>query len=698
MRHEDSASTGLSRPQTTAAAASLRHRSDPVNTHRQRSAHSLSGVTGPQGAKPGASFAPSRCRPGRLVSALALALGLLLLGGPTLRAHESGADIGGDGDECDSQKEGCGDQGNVLSRPQFHEEVAVSANPVTVPREQVGTSMTLLDGDEIDRLGKRNVAELLRLIPGIEVTQTGGPGKVTSVRVRGGDASQALVLIDGQRVNSTTTGDYDLADLMAENIDRIEVLRGPQAVYGSEAVSGVISITTARGAGVGALGKVQLSAELGSLDLRDVRATAGGEAREIDWSASFSDLSTDGVSHLSGLPEPDGYDNRSVTGHLGWQFAAFGKLDLSLRAFEGDNELDGFFGDDLNALQERQATHASARLEWLATPSFRQQFTLGLSDDDLLGSDPDSPFNNFAIESQLSQIAGQSDWLFSAANTFSVGYSVERRQAKNVGSFRARETLSSFFAHDQMTFFERLHLSAAVRYDDHSRSGDETTYRLTAAWVIIEGKSRLHASVGSGFRAPDFNELFFPGAGNADLDPEVSSGFDLGFEQSWRRRRVVLDLTVFSYDFDNLIDFDLANFRFRNISAADSRGVEGWLRLELTDRFRLDLSHSYNEAKDRSTGQPLARRPKNRSVIRLLLSPSERIDAAITGVAVRDRSENNGTPMDDYEKVDLFVRYRLSRHFSVYARVDNLLDERYEEVPGFSTPERTFAAGLRVGL
>jgi vitamin B12 transporter len=584
------------------------------------------------------------------------------------------------------------------------EEIVVSAHLEEARRDTVGSSVTVIESDEIGAREKVPVLELLRRVPGLEAVQGGGPGKVASVLMRGGSSSHTLVLIDGVRVNNATTGSFDFADLKADNIERIEVLRGPQSsLYGSEAVGGVISIMTKRG-----LKGLHLTAraEAGSDRFRHFKLSMEGGIQKLDYSLSVADLETEGVSAASesaGNSEPDAYDNLAFSGRVGWSFAGNGRADLTVRYTEGDTELDGFtFGigptDDLNALQEREFLQTSAKVEKPLTRRWKQTFVLGATEDDLRGRDEDTVFSNFDITSRLAEFRSLSDISLTKTDTLTLGYSVEKRRGEVRGAFDEAVYLHSVFLENRWSWQERLHLSVGLRNDDHSSFGTETTFRLTGSYLLPSTRSRLHASVGSGFKAPTLNDLYFPGFGNTELAPETSRGFDLGFEQDLLRRKLGFDVTYFDNEFENLIIFDPVVSRPENLAQGRAKGLEVTLKLSPSQDLELVASHTYTDSEDSATGRPLPRRPEHRSTLDLLLHGARRLSGMLSVIVVRNRIDFDLGEMDDYERVDLTLGYGWTRSLRPYLRIENLLDQDYEEIPGFTTPGFTAALGLRMGV
>lgn len=579
--------------------------------------------------------------------------------------------------------------------PAVAEEIVVSANRYEVPASEVGSAVTVIEADEIERRNPVAVLDLLRTVPGTEVTHAGGPGKIATVRVRGGSGAQALVLVDGVRVNSVTGGTVDFAHLLAANIERIEVLRGPQATYGSEAMTGVVSITTGRGmkgwrlAGTG---------ETGTHDHRRFELGLLGATDRWDYSVSGIDLSTDGVSHRAiegGAVEDDPYENQTWSTRLGAAFAGDGRIDLRARSYRGDTAVDGFGLEDLNAMAAQDEDTVALTVEKDLASFWRQTVRLGRTDATLLGTDPDTIWNNYEIRSGIRQIDLQSDIRLGTDNVLNLGLGTENRRGASVGTFDEEADLDSWFVQDQWSITDDVHVTAALRGDEHSTFGSETSHRVTVSGGWSDGRGRVHGSYGTAFRAPNFNELYFPFSGDPNLLPETAEGFDIGVQQRLGASSVTLDLTWFDIDFDQLIEFDLTSFTFGNVARASSSGAEFTLRYRPDVRASFEFSHTWNRTEDQATGNPLARRPKNRTTAVAQLQPTDRLTAAAMVAFVSDRIDSDGATMDDYTKVDLHLSYSLWL-LRPFVRIENLLDEDYFEVPGFVTPGRTIVVGVRL--
>ncbi len=599
------------------------------------------------------------------------------------------------------------------------EEIVVSAQAAEVPRQRVGSSVTVIGRDEIEARRAVSVAELLRTVPGVEVARTGPPGGNTSVFIRGGNSSHTLVLVDGVRVNSPAVGAYDFSSLSTDDVERIEVVRGPQsALYGSEAMGGVISVHTRRGTGGGLEGGA--SAEVGTEDSRRFATSWRGGGDRADWSFAASHRAFDGVSSASEAAandEEDPFSNTTAAGLLGFAFAGDGRAEVSVRYLDSDTGLDGFaFGvgpvDDPNYELDREAVYANLRFEKPVTRRWTQHLRVGTAREDLAATDPDTPFQAFSTDTVVTDAVLRSDLVLAgdpggdaagaSADTLSLGAGWEERRGEAAGSFDETVEVTSAFAENRFAWRGRLFLTTGVRHDDHSVFGSETTWRGTASW-LAGGGTRVHGSYGTGFKAPTFNELYFPGFGNPALAAEISEGWDLGVEfagsgaagtpGAW-----AADVTWFDNDYKNLIGFDFTTFRAANISDARARGIESWLTLPLAAGVDTRVNYTWTDSENLATGDPLPRRPEHRASLTTLWDPAGPWDASLALVAVADRVDSDGSELEDYQRLNLTAGFAVSDPLTVYLKVDNALDDDSAEIAGYTTPGAVFSLGVRYGL
>ena len=512
------------------------------------------------------------------------------------------------------------------------------------------------------------------------------------------------MLVDGVRLNSPTTGAVDLADLRVDQVERIEVLRGPQSsLYGSEAMGGVISILTRRG--VGGL-QADASAEAGSLGLGRWSAGAGGGGERFDWHISAAREHLDGVSVASeraGNHEKDPYTNARGAVQIGLRLGEAGRLQASWRALDATADLDGFtFGvgptDDPNFRQSRRGQVGAVALDAPVTLWWRQTVLVGVSDERLEGRDPDTEYNRYDIANRTSNVLARADLQLGRLHVLSVGASFERRTGDVRGGFDARADVGAVFAGSQWTWGDTGAFTAAVRRDDHSVFGARTTYRVTGVRRLGEVGPRLHASWGTGFKAPTFNDLYYPYYGNPDLMPEESWGWDAGLAWEGAAHGISADLTTFASRYDHLIAFDWSTFRAENVARAEVRGWEAQIGAQVARWFRARIAYTLTDSEDLATGWALARRPRHKLAATLLAAAPGEWSGSVTWLQVRERFESDGSPMDSYSRLDAAAQLPLLDWIEATVRVENALDEDYEELPGYTSPGRTVAVGFHLRL
>lgn len=585
--------------------------------------------------------------------------------------------------------------------PPLVEEVVVSATLTPADPDTLGSAVTVLDRRDIEAREKSSVLELLRSIPGLEILQGGGPGRTASALLRGAGSANTLVLLDGIPQNSPNAGGFDFADLRTDQLERIEILRGPQSsLYGSEALGGVINLVT-RAAAPGEPWRA--GAAVGELASQRYYLGGGRAWERADGLFTFSHERVGGLGAASerrGNREEDPFEVSSLTARAGARLGPSGRLDAVVHWLDAEAALDGFaWGagpvDDPNWVQHRRAWSGALKAEGRLSPAWRQSVRLTTFHERLDGDDPDTAWNRFRIRSRVDELSLQSDIQLSRANLLTVGAAHQERRGENSGNFAEGVQLQSLFAQDQASWNERLFATAAVRLDDHSTAGSKATYRGTLAWRIGRG-GRLHASYGTGFRAPTFNELAFPYYGNPRLRPETSRGADLGLAWKFAGGRGTFDLTWFAHRYENLIAYDTLAYQAMNIARARAAGAELAAGFRVSEGVLVEGTFTRLDSEDRETGRALPRRPRDRASLLVLLHPTERWSATLALIDVRHRIETDGTAMDDYTRVDLGGRLRLGRGACAVLRVENLFGSAFEEVPGYTSPGRVASLGVDI--
>jgi vitamin B12 transporter len=593
------------------------------------------------------------------------------------------------------------------------EPVVVTATRSEEPLEQTGASVTVVPEEAMRVQEYRAVEEVLRTIPGIQVETSGSPGKLSTVRIRGANATQVQVLIDGVRVKSLTSGDFDFADLTLDNIERIEVLRGPQStLYGADAIGGVIHIITKRGQGPPS-GFVDF--EAGNYETFRERAGVSGSIGP--WSYSL------GVSRLDfgGQFDNDEHDVTSVNVRLGYALPNKGELSLTGRFQDGHRGIPfaTVFPDfDPNRNQDDRLWLLS--LEWRQpwTSMWEHKLRVSAVDETLAFEDEADPAHPFGFRSDISSRRFEAEWYHFITpvpwNRLTLGAEYRNEVGEVKGSFK--ETIDSWalVLQDQLRLFDRLYLTGGVRYDGNSVFEDKATARVALSYLLKATDTRFKASWGQGFRAPTFNELFFPAFapcppfGNPKLKPEESTSWDAGVEQHLWERRVRLAATYFRNDFKNLIQSTLTDpvnfcFQAQNVGKARSEGVEVEASVMPVDGLVVAVAYTYTDSEDRTTGDPLRRIAANSLAVTATWEPLPGLTLSGEVQVMSSQFEAPGQPRNPgYTVVNAAAAYRLPikrwgflSNITLHVRATNLFNENYSEVAGFPALGTHVVAGLR---
>ena len=613
------------------------------------------------------------------------------------------------------------------------EEVVVTATRVETPIEEIASSITVISSKEIESRQKTTVLEALRDIPGLDVVQTGGLGGYTSIFLRGANSEHTLVMMDGVEVNDPISPgrSYNFSHLTVDNIERIEIIRGPQStLYGSDAMGGVVNIITKKGEGKP---KFLLSAEGGSFTtFRETTGISGGN-KWVNYSFALSRFDTKGISAASkkdGNYERDGYENTSLSARLGFSPIDNLDIDFILRYINAKTELDnsaGVGGDDPNYVQKsNQFLFKTLVSLSLFNDLWIQKLGFALNDhnrDIENKKDSQHPFDceNGRYDGQLIKFEWQHHLNLHKTNALTFGLDLDREEGKSKyywestwgpgeSAFPKKTAhINGYYIQDEIKLWERFFGTFGIRIDDHSRFGTETNYRIAPAYLIKETDTKIKGTFGTGFKAPSLYQLFAPATlwgpiGNKNLKPEKSRGWDFGIEQELLKKRVVLGATYFRNDFKDLIQFDWGQ-GYVNITEAKTEGVELSASAKPIDDLTLRISYTYTDTEDKTTGEALIRRPKNKIGFDLnyhFLSKGN-VNLGVIYVGRRDDLDFSISPsrrvkLDPYTLVNLAVSYDINKNFQLFGRVENLLDKEYEEAKGFGTPGLSFFGGIKLSF
>ena len=588
------------------------------------------------------------------------------------------------------------------------DEIVVTASGIEQPRDEVGQAITIIDAATIEKRQTVDVVDLLATTPGVRFSRTGSTGSVAGISLRGAETTQTLVLIDGVKVNDPSgIGDaYDFGHLLTGNISRIEILRGSNSVvHGSQAIGGVVSLTTATPADGFAAGA---SAEYGYSDTLNAKADVSGTAGAISGGIGGAYFRTDGISSAGVGTEKDGYKNFAGNARLKIAFSDALSLDLRGYYINSDLDYDSFFGAPADspdvAKLDQYVGYAGLNLGLFGGRfTSRAAVTWLRNDRDyyfVRGTAPDYGYSGTNLRFEYQGVVTPVD---QAKLIF--GYEHERPDYDFFGfgsTDSQRANIDSVYALGIVQPFTGLSVTGGIRHDDHSQFGGATTLGANANYSPNDGATSFRLSYGEGFKAPSLYQLYDSFSGNSALRPERSKSYDFGIDQSLAEGRAQISLTAFLRNTTNQINYDNATFTYGNIDRTRAKGVEATLALRPVDALNVTASYSYIDARDRSgrpafDGNRLPRRAAHAVSLSADYDWSFGLSTGATLTMVGDSFDDaaNAVRLDGYALAGIRASLPVGRNFEVYGRVDNLFDADYATASGYGVYGRAAYGGVR---
>ena len=598
------------------------------------------------------------------------------------------------------------------------EEVLVTATRTEAHTSLLGSSVTVISADEIEAQNTINIAELLRNSPSVNILQSGGAGSLTSIFVRGGESDYNKVLLDGIPLNQPG-GAVDLSNLSTTNIDRIEIVRGPQsALYGSDAITSVIQIFTKKGAAENSIPKGSVFLEGGTFDTFRGGAAIGGQLDRVSYSAAFQHFSTENSG------PNDFFRNNSFSSNIGIQLSANSSLNFVGRVERGKSGVPGPTALGVLDLEEFYrkrdlvlglAWNHHISDSWQQTVSYSHSYLNQLSEDPEVSHPFDFQFS-FLSATRRHNTNYQSDFLIHS-HMLSAGFEYEEQQGV-VGDVRKRRTNFGYYIQDQFLLTHRLAITGGLRLEDNGSFGFAATPRVSLSYLARSGQeggfwgmTRPKFHFGLGIKEPNFVESFsqnFFFRGNPDLKPERTKSIEAGVEQMLAGDRVRAEVNFFHNRFDDLIAFEVVDRSFFNIIASRAWGVENVFQFVPREDLRFFAGYTYLDSAV-LTSSPLD--PVFREGDRLPLRPTHSSFAGLTFLSdkwtvstratfVGSRADSDFfraelTEVDGYTRWDLSGSYRIHHNLELVATFQNLLNQEYFEKIGFPALRFHFRFGLR---
>lgn len=588
------------------------------------------------------------------------------------------------------------------------EEIVVTSSRVPMPLREIGTSVSVVTQEEISQLGFNSLYDVLRTQPGVAVSNPGGPGGVSSMSIRGENGYRTLMLLDGIDISDTTSTQIGprVEHLLSSGVKRVEILRGPQGLMYGAGAGGVVNITTlAPTEGLGG----ELSAEGGRYGTRQFAGNVGGGNDTVDFNLSAADYKTDGFNARTDdtvLRDDDGYENTTVHGRFGWNASDNLRLGLSVHDVDAKNDYDNCF----NTVDFSRTDNCKDDYE-LQAWRVQGDYEIGRFNHQLFYSDSDTDKDLYADGVSFFKPEGgleRGGYLgsFTGNEALKLVYGVDlESESLDDGTFDTDRDQEGYYLEYQGGFNQHFYVTAGARYDDNEDFGTHTSYRVSGAYLIdlSGGELKLKGTYGTGFRAPSLYEIAyndgdfaFPPALGTQLSEEKSEGYDLGL--SWSTASgLYLEAVYFDQTVNDEIFFDPIDFSGYLQSNGDtkSNGIELVAQASLIDTLWLNSNYTYNDTETDDSSNRVFR-PRHLANLGLTWQPlADRLVLALFVRMARDAKGIEGEDLDNYEVVALTASFNLVKGLDVYGRVENLLDEDYEEVPGFKTSGAAAYAGLR---
>jgi vitamin B12 transporter len=587
----------------------------------------------------------------------------------------------------------------LAAAPMTLDEQVVTATRSERPVRASLASTSVIDREEIERSQARSVPELLQKVPGVTLSNNGGPGKNTTVFLRGSESDHVLVLIDGIKVGSVSAGITAFQDLPVELIERIEVVRGPRSsLYGSEAIGGVIQIFTRKG-GKGAA-KPWFSAGYGTHDSYEGSAGVSGGDDKGWYNLGVSSQDTDGInSRRQGSdyyePDADGYRNLSGTLRAGYRFDSGLELDGTLMRTKAHNDYDdidqfGFFhplgGHNANADNRQELAGGRARV----SPSEIWDVTLqaGRSEDKST-SQTDGQFDA-RFDSRRDSASWLNDLTLAQGHVLTLGYDWQQDRVSGSTAFDKDSRLNKGWFAQYLGEYGRQDWQLSLRRDDNEQFGNHDTG--SAAWgYALSDALRFSLSYGTAFKAPSFNELYYPGYGNPDLDAETSESFEAGLagQHDWGR----WSINAYRTHVDDLIAYDSTLGQFGGPNNIGKARIDG-LELVLGSRWLgwdWSANATFLDAENRESGSNAGNELPRRAREVFNLDLDRRIGRFGLGATLHAEGRSyddlaNQKRVSGYATIDLRGEYWLTEEWRLQAKVTNLLDADYETALDYNQP------------
>ena len=605
------------------------------------------------------------------------------------------------------------------------EGIIITATKNEIDKRETGASVSIITGEEIAESGKNMVSDVLRIIPGVDVVNSGSLGSLSSVSIRGSDSKNVLILIDGVPVNDPIgnggSKSFDFANFPTDNIERIEIIRGVSSViYGSESAAGVINIITKQGEGKP---EVRLTVEGGSFLTFRETASITASTDILNFSFSATRIDSEGMTKRSkpdgtidGL-EKDPYHNTALSSRTRTKIFSSATLDFNIHYINSETSIDEGSGD--NSCKVSYNEFLSTGLVFNQNISFwNHRLSLSYSSSnlkDILNVDSTN-FSHSYFSGKTQKIEWLNNFNIDTENikdTISLGINVSNDMGSSsfasngYGNGTPEKTFTSLavFLQNHFKLFDRLFFIAGGRYDYNELYKSEFIFNFSISGIIPVIETRIKGNIGTGFKAPTIYQLYDASYGVKTLIPEKSFSFDAGIEQPFFKGMIVLSIIYFNSEYTNMLSFNYDTWKYENVGKVYMQGVETELIFKLPENINITTGYTFTKANTAESDSQLIRRPMHKVFAKFNWAFLKRGNINIS------YAYNSGstdilagswpyiyTTNAPYHKLDLAVSFWIIDEVQIFAKINNVTNSWYQEVNGYAMPGFNASGGVTIKI
>jgi len=583
------------------------------------------------------------------------------------------------------------------------EEIVVTASKVEQLYRYSTQNISIIEKEDIESSGAAEISEILDLLPSVDILEYGSTGSTRSVHTRGASASQVLTLIDGRPVNTPRDGETDFNQISLSNIERIEVLRGPaSSIYGASAVGGVINIITKQGR---EKMETSLLSKFGSFNTKQLSLTHGYKIKDFNYFIAYDYL----TSH--GHRDNSDYLSNNINTRFGYQINDDNSLSLSSGYYNSEVGTPGRLSNiDLDDRQESFKKYVD--LTYKGKLFEGQDITLKLFSnfDRLEFIETFNPLDKSTHQTKIYGLDTQISQTFFDIFRSSIGVDYQAHRLNSSTSNKHSYNLKGAYFESEVDLFDASSLKFGARWDDYSNFGDRISPSTSLNFWLFD-KIKVHALAAKSFRAPTFNDLYWPREdwgiwggveGNQNLGPEKAISYEAGVS-GYFLQNFKTNLTFFTTKFDNLIEWTVDNawwWRPENLSSATIKGAELETEFALSQQMKANFNYTYLESKDKNTKKWLIYRPRHLYKLKLMYSLTPKQELGLNAIYKTKRFSNaaNTTFLEHAFVMNLNYSYKINDFMKFVAEAKNIFDRHYQEERDYSMPGRAFYSGIKLNF